>query len=362
MGERKTLDDITSMLMEQTDDTPPAGETDDAEIAAVLDDEAVDDDAIQDDSEDTSEDDSDEAVDEADEEIPSEGNEDDEDDDTAHDKSDDEQDYLDITDEDLIEVKIDGEVVYRTVEDAKKALSGEGAIEKRLKEATQTRNEATQFYESGVRELEDRRVKILETVAALDQFIFKPLVPEPDDSLRLTNPQVYIQQVDAYKADQERIHMGRQQLKQGLTQQVQEHQQVMQTQKERIEQRLPDIIPALKDPENRAPVMNRIVSTAKEYGISENEIAQYFDERVYAMVNELAELKAAAGKRVDVKKVKEKAKTRAPRRLRSGVAQKMSKQRQNRKAAEKIKQRAASTGKVDDITRLIMTKPGRQRR
>lgn len=355
MGERKTLDDITSMLVEQTDDTPPTGETDDAAIAAVLDD--VSDDEVHD--EDVEELDDQEEVEE---EIPSEGNDDEDDEETAHDTSDDEPDYLDITDEDLIEVKIDGEVVYRTVEDAKKALSGEGAIEKRLKEATQTRNEATQFYESGVRELEDRRVKILETVAALDQFIFKPLVPEPDDNLRLTNPQLYIQQVDAYKADQERIQMGRQQLKQGLTQQVQEHQQVMKAQKERIEQRLPDIIPALKDPEKRAPIMGRIVDTAKAYGLTENEIAQYFDERVYAMVHELAELKAAAGKRVDVKKVKEKAKTRAPRRLRSGVAQKMSKQRQDRKAAEKIRARAADTGKVDDITQLIMTKPGRRKR
>jgi hypothetical protein len=300
----------------------------------------------------------DEDADLEDDPIPSEGNEDEDDEDDNADSTD-EPTYLDITDEDLIEVKVDGEVVYRTVEDAKKALSGEGAIEKRLKEATETRKQAVGQYETGARELETRRQHMLDAVQAIDGMILQPTVSEPDSNLRLSNPTAYLQSLDAFKADQARITHARTQLTAKIKEQAEARTAARQQRHQNTERQLLVSIPDLADAKKQPIVMQGILDVAREYGFSNEEMAEFFDARSYKMAHDLAKLRKAVGKKVNTGKVLSKGQKKTSRRLRSGVAKKLVTARTDSKARKAAQDRARSTGKVDDIVSII-TKPGRR--
>lgn len=362
MNQRTSLDDITSFI------TSPQGGTDDDDTG-VLDTVLGADDKSKK-PEDTSEDDlfsddglddedNPDAIDEEDLDADDTSDEEDSDEDEAEQEGDDDDlDYLDISDEDLIEVKIDGEVVYRTVEDAKKALSGEGAIEKRLKEATVTRKKAVASYEAGLTELETSRQHIIDGLTAIEEVAFAAMVPPPNEAIRQTNPGQYLQQLDRFRADQKRISDLRDALAENVGKLREQAVETARVRRKRVEAELLDDIPELHDPEKRAGIMKGILTVTDEYGFSLEDVGRFFDSRAFKMAYDLSKLK---GKKptVTVEDIKKKVKGRKPRRLRSGVAQRVNKAKASKKAQDQVRERARKTGKVDDITRMIMT-PGKR--
>ena len=283
----------------------------------------------------------------------SEEAEDDEDDEGEEAGAPDDEPYLDVTDDDLIEVKVDGEIVYRSVADAKKALSGEGAIEKRLKEATQERNALVEQRRETLRQLEEDRAQLLEAVNMAKDFMFQPTVPAPDEQLRHSDPQAYLRHLDAYNADQARLNQARQTFQANMQRQQQEKEANLRALQQQNEQELMERVPDLRDPKKQQPIMQEIVSVARDVGFSDQEIASIFDARAYALVYELAQLRKRQGT-VDVKKIKEETKKRPPRRLRSGVAAKVTEAKRQAKTRKADVSRARKTGKVDDVLRTIM--------
>ena len=116
---------------------------------------------------DTGNDDTDDTDDKDDDQDGIQPEGDDEDEELAAQDSDDQQ-YLDIQDDDTFEVKVDGEVVTRTIGDAKAALSGEGAIQKRLKAATLEKQATAQDRLNGLQDLEQKRTEFNNYVQSLD--------------------------------------------------------------------------------------------------------------------------------------------------------------------------------------------------
>jgi hypothetical protein len=349
------LDSILNTPEGNTDYKPELElvETDDEEILE----ENSDDSKELEDSEDNNE----EEEEEVEEDLIQSDEDDEEEDESDAAQSGDNEPYLEVTDEDLIEVKIDGEVVYKTIGEAKAALSGDGAIQKRLKDATILKQQAEQEQLSGAMDLEQKRTEFNNYVAMLDSVLFQPTVSPPDQNLRKTDPNRYLEQVEAYQNDQKRMTDGRAALSENMhRQQTQQAETLAKFQNQQgavLAEKLPVLLDEVKGPKAK----KAIADAAEHYGFSLNEVAGVVDHRVFLMAHDAAQfraLKAHAtlkGKTLDL----ENDNVRPARKLRSGVAKKRSAQRQSAKVRKSVVNKAQQSGKVDDIVATLMKPAGK---
>lgn len=274
---------------------------------------------------------------------------------------DDSEQYLDIQDDDTFEVKIDGETVTRTIGDAKAALSGEGAIQKRLKAATLEKQETAQLRLTGLQDLEQKRTEFNNFVQTFDGVLFKPVVAPPDESLRASDTTAYLEQSDAYKADQQRIANGRAQLVQSI--QEQQKQQLNNLRQLQQEQGviLTEKLPGLQDKEQALIIQKDISSSAEHYGFSPAEVSMVADHRIFLMAHDAAQYRKLKSKAKSKGQVLDlKTNVRPARKLRSSanVSRKRTLATQSAKASKTAINRARETGKVDDVVATIMKPAG----
>ena len=270
-----------------------------------------------------------------------------------------EDDYIDVTDEDLIQVKIDGEVVYKTVKQAKEALSLEGAAQQRLQEAAEERNAATAERASGMQELEAKRTELVNTVLQLETMLFQPMVPLPDEALRASDPSQYLLQESTYRKDQERIAASKAKLAENIQEQNRQAQENMNTYRNQQAIELSTKLPILKDPEKGKLAIEAISNAAQFYGFTPNEIGLAADHRIFLMAHDAALYRALKDKKtvtVNPKDVADAAMKKRPvKRLRSGVTQRKAKAVQKARVSKDAVAKARRTGKVDDILATILT-------
>ncbi len=267
--------------------------------------------------------------------------------------------YLDISDDDMFEVKIDGQVEYRSVSDAKKALSGEVSVGKRLHEVSVLRADMDAEQQRNTQQIEQQRTELNAFATQLDTFLFKPLVAQPNEALRHSDSNAYLSELDAYRADQTRISTAKQQLAENIQRGKDAKATQLQQRQAYNETQLVAKIPSLSDAKLAPAIMKDIVQLGRDYGFTDLEIGELFDHRSYKMAHDLVEFHKAR-KSIDVKVVTaEIEQTKTPRRLRSGVARRMSVAKQSAKARKAVVAQARSSGKVDDIAAMI-TKPGRR--
>lgn len=343
----KTLDELADMLSPTLPPKEEEGDDDPSEVEEIEPDspsKGNDEPDPEDTGDEEDEEDDDAGDDEEQPEEDDEGDDEDQPDKEAH---------LDVTDEDLIEVMIDGEVTYKTVGEAKKALSGEGAIEKRLQDATELRKTAKKEADDALKDLNRQRESLLGAYQQLQDLVFAPAVREPDPRLKETDPQRYIIQRDEYQQDQMRIQQG----KAFMQQKVNEHSHMMQqSDQERRKQEntaLAQAIPALTDPNTAPKAIERIRSVAARYGVSGEELASIHDHRLYKMAYEFGEFLEMKDSIKGKKQQKKEPAPKAPRRLRSGVAQKKSQAVRKQKEREKLRAAAAKSGRPDDVAKLL---------
>jgi hypothetical protein len=292
--------------------------------------------------------------DEEDEDDLQPAGEDDEGDEDLEDHVQTDTDYLDVTDEDLIEVTIDGKVEFRTIGDAKKALSYEGAAAGRLKDATLMRQQAETVQREGMLELEAKREQFTAFVGQLDELLFQPSVSPPDESLRQSDPQAYLAQVDAKKADDARIATGRATLTQNIQNQNQQQADNFAAYQTREAQVLAEKLPILVDKEKGPEAQQHLLAAARHYGITPAEMAKIGDHRLFLIAYDgykYAQLKQKAqskGKTLVVNKDQ-----RPARKLRSGIARTKLATVQATKTSKAQNARARETGKVDDVLATI---------
>ena len=286
---------------------------------------------------------------------PDEGDGEDEDELAAQDA--DSEQYFDIRDDDILEVRIDGETVTRTIGEAKAALSGEGAIQKRLKAATLEKQATAQDRLAGMQDLEQKRTEFNNFVQTLDGVLFKPLVAPPDESLRASDTSAYLEQADAYRADQQRIVQGRAQLAHNI--QDQQSQQAKNLKGLQAEQGviLTEKMPGLSDEKEAIKIRKAIASSAEHYGFSAAEVSMVADHRIFLMAHDAAQYRAlkaratAKGETLDLS-----TNVRPARKLRSGasVSRKRTQAKQSAKDRKRVTDTARSTGRVDDVLATIM--------
>lgn len=283
---------------------------------------------------------------------------DEEDDEDETDDEDDDEPYETVAydDDDLIEVDVDGETREVTLHDLKRAYSGEGAIEKRLKDATETRKAAVAERQALQNEVQAHRAGLLQTIQQLDEVLFAPLVEKPSPKLRASNINEYLLQQDAWEEDQKRIDASRQQLGQVLQQQNQTVLQRRQAYRAEQQTKLQGAIPDLADPKKARRIQDTILKAAAHYGYSPEAVAQVDDHGLFLMALDAGrylEMKEAksTGR---VPKIKEAA-TKKRRRLKSGgVTQRKVESARSAKQKQAATTKAKS-GKVDDVAAMLVT-------
>lgn len=358
-GNKSTVHEIASTLLQpqadaaapdddQADVTPTEGNEEDVDDqTAEFDDDASDDADEQPDDDETPDADS--------------GDEGDDEDYTEDDDDASSTDVLDISDDDLIEVKIDGNIEYRSIAEAKKALSGEGAYDKRVKEATELRKQAQAEHTQMLERFNEANRNFVNVLSELEQNMFKPQVEKPDASLKQSNPDLYYRRLAEYQADQETLNAGKKQLYALAQKQQTELQsqrgQYRKEQAQLLQQKLPD----LTDQQKSQPLVQGMVETAKHYGFTEEEINSALDHRYYLMVADLAKYRGAreAPKRkANTVKNLDGQQNKRPRKLRSGATAIKSKARKQQNQQKKVTETARKTGKVKDVAATLMKPRG----
>lgn len=345
----KTVHEIADLIKAPTPADPPAEATEVADIPLDEGNDVEGEEVLAAEADDAEEDQADEG------EPLEEGDEDDEEEEAGDDDAD---DYLQINDDDLIEVKIDGETVLRSIADAKKALSGEGAIDKRLKEATEARKKAQADHTMLLEQFSLAHRNLMNTVQGMEEIVFKPTVKKPDPALRQSNPNQYLAQVDAYNADQERVEAGRQAIRTLIAEQQQALTQDIEKYRQQQSQMLLETIPSLGDKEVAPKLLQDMSKVAIDvYGYSPEEVTQASDHRLYRMIYDLTQFhnaRTASGRKANTVKNLDGQEAKRPRKLRSGATSLKAKARKQADARKQATEVARKTGKVKDVAATLI--------
>jgi hypothetical protein len=340
------------------------GKTSDSDALASLmksaqdvDDDDLDDDLDDEDSEDDEDalpNDGDEDEDDSDDE--SQEDDEEEDDNSSEGDDEDESATVEYNDDDVFEVAVDGQKREVTLKQLLQNYSGEGAIEKRLQEATELRKAAIADREAAATEIETHRTNLLQTIAKLDQALFMPLVKKPDPALRTKNMQEYLLQKDAYDEDQNRIGT----LKSNLTGMLADEQKRAVQAKADFRRKQAELLvlaaPELKTPETAKAFQDDLMVAVNHYGITEAHMQEVDNHVLFLLARDAGRwLKMQNGKKSGLKGAVPKAgETRPRRRMKPGGAssatnskQKVSKQIVAAKAA------AQKSGSVDDLATAL---------
>lgn len=271
-------------------------------------------------------------------------------DDADHDRGegseDDDFDASKLGDSVKLSVTVDGEEVQVTLGELKRRYAGEGAIDKRLQQVTETRRKVFEDYEK-------QTALATQVMQNFGQLLFRRTIAAPNEALLQSNPALYIQRKEAYENEGKALAAAQGQLH-GLMQQLDAH---VEQQRNEVRmaaaQELRRIMPAFADPVRGPKLSAALRDAAREIGYSDADIAACTDPLMFkTMALAARELKRAKG--VSVTKQKEN-----PRTLK-GAASKVqtSAQRQQKEAMK----RAAKTGSIDDIaaTMIVPQRRGRK--
>lgn len=268
-----------------------------------------------------------------------------------------EPDTLEVNDEDLIEVKIDGKVELKTLGELKAAISGAGAVDKRLQEATEARNAVQTERSEWLKEAHEAQAVVGKVIQTVADRLFSGTVAKPDEALRVSNPQAYLLQKEAWTEDVNRVNVGRQQL--GAL--FKQHQDAIDHQKVTFRQEqammLGDKLPELRDEKTGPKLQEAMVKNAMTtYGLSPQEIAAQSDHRLFMMALDAYKYRQSLlGGKTVVDDIKKDIKVRKPRTLRSGnLNGAKRKARQSASTRKAVVDTARKSGKVGDIAATIL--------
>lgn len=273
------------------------------------------------------------------------------------DEADDENfESIQLTDDTLIAVTVDGQDKEVTLADLKRAYSGEGAIEKRLQLATETKKQAENLKVQVEQELNTGRQNLVKAFSAFESLMFQPQVSQPDPALRQTNPTQYLIQMEAWREEQAGLQQKRSKVQQAVELFHRQEAEKINQMKVQVAQNLVEAMPALRDPVKGPELQKMMYEGARAYGFTDADVSEILDHRMYMALADLAayaRLKAK-GQSAPVKPQKTATVMRpgATKAVASATAY-----ARNQKAALET---ARKSGKVDDIAAtLLVRKPKR---
>jgi hypothetical protein len=266
-------------------------------------------------------------------------------------------DAYELTDDTLLAVTVDGEQREVTLADLKKAYSGEGAIEKRLQEATLQRKEAEAERQRVQQELQVGRERLVKAFQSFDHLMFQPRVQKPDPSLQQTNPQQYLLQMERFRDDQAQLGQRRQQVQSALQTYEQQQAQELQQARQQNAQKLVEVLPQLNDPVEGPKMRELILTGAKAYGFTPEEIGMAVDYRLFQMAADAAAYrKLKEGAKVQPKPTTAANKTKV---IRPGGQQAVTAAKATARHQQAAIQRAKQTGRPEDVAATMLVRKPR---
>jgi len=263
--------------------------------------------------------------------------------------------YIDIRDDDVIEVMIDGKLETRTIGELKKAISFEGAIEKRLQEATETRKAAIAERTTALENLATQERIIASAFNAVEADLFKPVIPAPPAELKAKNPGAYLRHMEAYNEDQARIAHAKKAVQAKIEEFATQRNERLKEYAQVAGQQIVQLIPELADPKRATPMLGKLVETAKAYGYTDQEIGAALDPRMFHLVRDAMAYRELTSRSKEQKVVDLDAqRAKAPRRLRSGNTKATSLVAARSKQQSEAKATAQQTGKVADVAKTLL--------
>lgn len=266
----------------------------------------------------------------------------------SDDPSTDDIDTSKLGDDLMISVTVDGEDVKVPLGELKKRHAGEGAIEQRLQAATESRNTAAADYEK-TREL---------TSAMLTQFgqaLFRRTVPQPDNSLLNSNPTAYMQQKELYEQETSALTQSHNQLSSMMATLDQTSNTAKTERRKAAGIELRRIMPVFNDPVKGPKVRTALMSAATELGFTEAQVNEIEDPLMFKALalaaRELARQKVSKTKKTVVN----------PRTTPSAGTANRKPATSAQRNQKQIFDKAAKSGKVDDIAASMIEQPTRKR-
>ena len=240
-------------------------------------------------------------------------------------------------------VKSDGKEETVTLDQLKQSYSGQSAINKRFQEVAEMRKQVEQKT-SDILQCE-QMVNYLYNQSQQQGFISPPKLP--DQALAESDPVSYMEQRAKYDADLQSYQQKQMQMQQLQEQQQrqadEQYQSFVAEQAEIIKGKIPE----LANPEKSQTHWQSLMSSAKEYGFSDEEIAATADARYIQMANDAMKFRRIVANR---KKAEAKGKKAKP------VVKAGAKKVADPEGSLKRKQfqKLQKTGRMEDAIDLIM--------
>lgn len=179
-------------------------------------------------------------------------------------------------------VKVDGNEVEVTLDDLKRAYSGQAHIQRGMQEAAEHKKQAQAILEA----LQSEQARFMEFAQSVQQNGLKTRPIAPDPSLAKTDPIQYVEEYANYQSAQtayesEQAEMRRYSQAQSAVAQ-QQHQSHMAEQLRILESK----IPGYADPQKGKEVREALRKTGEAYGYSATELESIGDARAVQVLHD----------------------------------------------------------------------------
>jgi len=268
---------------------------------------------------------------------------------------------LEIDDDTVFQLDDETSVSFADIKKVYTANKDQIELVEKQREATQ---QALVERQRATEEVNAAKQAAMAVFSHFESLVATPMVSAPNDALKRSDPQRYIQHLDAYNQDQQRIAQNRRDLQEVFNKHVESEKEVQSNLRKQVVERIPELVPQLKSPDEnvRREASQDILDAVSAYGFSEAEVNSATDPRLYQMAYEAQQyrkIKAAtqSGKTPSTDK-KEKAtkvsnQTRTLRPRGTTAKQRLSAKAQRVKS---VKAKATKSGSVDDVADYIAAK------
>ena len=254
----------------------------------------------------------------------------------------DEFEDTDVPEEVFYDVKIDGQMEKRTLEELKRDASAQGFIQKRMRENAEVNKQLEQERQALQQQTEQLTALWQQAQNGMPR---QPTPPDP--SLMESDIVDYMQQKAKYDAE---VTVYNQQFAQMQALQQQQQQQYEQEQDAyRREQRqlLSEYIPEIDDPKKAPQIQAGLLDAAQTYGFTAEELSGLSDARYFRALNDARKYRALVKKRGQAAQPKEKI---APVKAGAKKSVKASQSASRQKAQDRLRK----SGSIEDALGLIV--------
>lgn len=261
-----------------------------------------------------------------------------------------------ISDDDVLEVTVDGEVRELTIGELKKAAAGEGAIDKRLKEATEMRKSAHAEGTQWLEKLYAQEQVVSTALSQLDDSAFKGFIPAPPDELKKRDPASYLRHKELYDAEQAHLKTLKQSVQDKVAELEKQRQERLKEYASKSAQVIAKELPELVDPKTSKVAFEELREVAHSYGYTDAEIASALDPRMFMLVRDAAKYRKLSSKSKEHRNVTDlkEAQAKKVRKLRSGNTSARTRVAASMKQAQQATERARQTGSVKDVAATLL--------